>query len=191
MLTELFADQPQTGGTDVPASGATETLTLASGGGFPAVSAASGSQFHVADPAAPSELIAVTQTGPAWTVTRGAEGTTPVAHQGGWTARQVVTAGVLGSMVQAVDARAFGATSDGTTDDTAALTAWIGAVNQASGTFAVLPPDRYMISGPLPASQPEGDPWSSHPRRRLPQPLPEASTRTRCICRRSFVTLPR
>jgi hypothetical protein len=45
VLTELFADQPQTtitsGGTDAPAAGTTETLTPASGGGFPAVSAAS------------------------------------------------------------------------------------------------------------------------------------------------------
>jgi len=154
VLTELFADLPQTtvtsGGSDAPAAGTTETLTPASSGGFPVVSAASGSQFHIADPAAASELIAVTQTGAAWTVTRGAEGTVPVAHQAGWTARQVVTAGVLGSMVQVVNARAFGATGDGTSDDTAALTAWIGAVNQANATFAVLPPGQYMISGPLP-----------------------------------------
>lgn len=92
----------------------------------------------------------MTQTGAAWTVTRGAEGTVPVAHQAGWTALQVVTAGVLGSMVQVVNARAFGATGDGTSDDTTALTAWIGAVNQANATFAVLPPGQYMISGPLP-----------------------------------------
>jgi Pectate lyase superfamily protein len=154
VLTELFADLPRTtitsGGTDAPAAGTTETLTPGSGGGFPVVSAASGSQFHIADPAAASELIAVTQTGAAWTVTRGAEGTVPVAHQAGWTALQVVTAGVLGSMVQVVNARAFGATGDGTSDDTAALTAWIGAVNQANATFAVLPPGQYMISGPLP-----------------------------------------
>jgi hypothetical protein len=155
VLTELFADQPHTtitsGGTDAPAAGTTQTLTPAAGGGFPAVSAASSSRFHIADPAAPSELIAVTQTGPAWTVTRGAEGTTPVRHQAGWTARQVVTAAVLGSMVQVVDAKAFGAKGDGATDDTSALAAWIDAVGQASGAFAVLPPGRYMISGPLPA----------------------------------------
>jgi Pectate lyase superfamily protein len=154
MLTELFADQPQTtitsGGTDAPASGTAETLTPASGTGFPAVSAVSNSQFHIADPVAPSELIAVTQTGPVWTVTRGAEGTTPVAHEAGWTALQVVTAGVLGAMVQVVNAKAFGAKGDGTTDDTTSLTAWIGAINQANGTFAVLPPGQYMISGPLP-----------------------------------------
>lgn len=154
MLIELFADQPQTtiasGGTNVPAPGTTQTLTPVSGTGFPAVSAASNSQFHIADPAAPSELIAVTQTGAAWTVTRGAEGATPVSHQAGWTARQVVTAGMLGSMAQAVDAKAFGAKGDGATDDTSALAAWIDAINQASGTFAVLPPGRYMISGPLP-----------------------------------------
>jgi Pectate lyase superfamily protein len=155
VLTELFADQPQTtitsGGTDAPAAGTAQTLTPAPGGGFPAVSAASSSRFHIADPAAPSELIAVTQTGPTWAVTRGAEGTAPVAHQAGWTARQVVTAGVLGSMVQVVDARAFGATGDGTTDDTSALAAWIEEIGQASGTFAFLPPGQYMISGPLPA----------------------------------------
>jgi Pectate lyase superfamily protein len=157
VLTELFADQPQTtitsGGTDAPAAGTAETLTAASGGGFPAVSAASNSQFHIADPAAPSELIAVTQTGATWTVTRGAEGTTPVAHQAGWTARQVVTAAGLGSMVQVVNAKAFGAAGDGTTDDTSALTAWIDAIDQASasGAFAFLPPGQYMISGPLPA----------------------------------------
>lgn len=154
MLAEQFADQAQTtitsGGSDAPAAGTIETLIPASGGGFPVVSAASGSQFHIADPAAASELIAVTQTGPAWTVTRGAEGTVPVAHQAGWTARQVVTAGVLASMVQAVDARAFGARGDAVSDDTSALAAWIDAINQASGTFAVLPPGRYMISGPLP-----------------------------------------
>jgi hypothetical protein len=154
VLTELFADQPQTtitsGGTDAPAAGTAQTLTPASGRGFPAVSAASNSQFHIADPAAPTELIAVTQTGPTWAVTRGAENTTPVRHTAGWTARQVVTAAVLGSMVQVVDARAFGAKGDGTTDDTSALAAWIDAIGRASGTFAVLPPGRYMISGPLP-----------------------------------------
>jgi hypothetical protein len=57
VLTELFADRPQTtitsGGTDAPASGTTETLTPVPGTGFPAVSPASGSQFHIADPAAP------------------------------------------------------------------------------------------------------------------------------------------
>lgn len=64
MLTELFGDQPQptitSGGTDAPAAGTTETLTPA--------------------------LIAVTQAGSTWTVTRGVEGTTPVTHQAGFTA---------------------------------------------------------------------------------------------------------
>jgi Pectate lyase superfamily protein len=154
VLTELFADEPQTtiisGGNDAPASGTNQTVTPASCGGFPEVSAASNSRFHIADPAAPGELIAVNQTGQAWAVTRGAEGTTPVPHQAGWTARQVVTAAVLGSMVQVVDARAFGAKGDGTSDDTLALAAWIDAIDQGSGTYAVLPPGQYMISGPLP-----------------------------------------
>jgi hypothetical protein len=155
VLTELFANQPQTtitsGGTDAPAAGTTQTLTPASGSVFPAVSAASHSQFHIADPADPSELIAVTQTGSTWTVTRGAEGTAPVRHQAGWTALQVVTAGALRAMVQVLDAKAFGAKGDGNADDTSALSAWIDAIDQADGTFAFLPPGRYMISGPLPA----------------------------------------
>jgi hypothetical protein len=52
---------------------------------------------------------------------------------------------------QVVDAKAYGAKGDGSSDDTAALAAWIGAINQAPGVVAFLPPGRYMISAPLPA----------------------------------------
>jgi hypothetical protein len=61
-------------------------------------------QFHVADTATgkTSEIIAVTNvSGTTWTVTRGAENTTPVAHSAGFTVVQVVTAGALGGMLQA------------------------------------------------------------------------------------------
>ena len=76
------------------------------------------SQFHVADAAsgASSEIIAVTNvSGTTWTVTRGAESTTPVAHASGFTVYQVVTAG----WYSAVDVPAsrtiqsFGAQVDG------------------------------------------------------------------------------
>ena len=46
-----------------------------------------------------SEIIAVTNvSGTTWTVTRGAESTTPVTHSAGFTIQQVVTAGFLGSV---------------------------------------------------------------------------------------------
>ena len=101
---ELFANTPVTtvtsGGTDAPVSGTVETWTVASAAEFPA--AATGvTQFHVGDPAATSEMIAVTNvSGTTWTVTRGAEGSTPVTHSAGFTIQQVGTAGVLGSFAQ-------------------------------------------------------------------------------------------
>ena len=49
------------------------------------------SQFHVADAAAPTEIIVVTNvSGTTWTVTRGADSTTPVTHTAGFTIYQVV-----------------------------------------------------------------------------------------------------
>jgi len=79
------------GGTDAPAGGTTETWAVAGSGPFPAAVAGS-TQFHVYDPAMPSELIAVTNAaGSTWTVTRGAASTTPVAHASGFTVQQNVT----------------------------------------------------------------------------------------------------
>jgi hypothetical protein len=49
-----------------------------------------------------------------------------------------------------IDAKAFGAVGDGTTNDTTALGEWIDAINQAPGEVAFLPPGRYMIDAPLP-----------------------------------------
>lgn len=85
-------------GTDAPAPGTVETWTVASSGTFPAVSssATQPTQIHVSDPALASEIILVTNiSGLNWTVTRGAEGTTPLAHQSGFTIKQVVTSGGL------------------------------------------------------------------------------------------------
>ena len=104
MATELFnANRATTtvssGGTDAPSGGATETWTVVSSAMFGAA-VTSVSQFHVADPAAPSEIIAVTAvSGTTWTVTRGAESTTPVTHSAGFTVYQVTTAGWLGSLL--------------------------------------------------------------------------------------------
>ncbi len=103
MVTETFANLPSTtvssGGTDAPAGGTQETWTVAASTSFPA--AATGvTQFHISDPAQPSEIVAVTNvSGTTWTVTRGAESTTPVMHTAGFGVKQVVTAGFLGGLV--------------------------------------------------------------------------------------------
>ena len=109
MAVEEFANQPLTavtsGGGTAPTSGTIETWTVASPSGFP--TAASGiSQFHVADTTAgrSGEIIAVTNTaGATWTVTRGAEGTATTQHAAGFTVYQVITAGALSGMLQAVN----------------------------------------------------------------------------------------
>ena len=100
MPVEIYANLPQTtvssGGTTTPAAGTTETWTVSSSLSFPAASntATPPTQFQVSDPSLASEIIAVTNvSSTTWTVTRGAEGTTPVAHAVGFTVKQVVTAG--------------------------------------------------------------------------------------------------
>ena len=105
-MTELFSENLATasvlsGGTDAPAALTTETWLVSSSAMFGA--AVSGvSQFHVADQAAPSETIKVSNvSGDTWTVVRGAEGTVPVQHQPGFAVYQVVTTGFLGSVLTA------------------------------------------------------------------------------------------
>jgi hypothetical protein len=107
VATEVFANDPSgivtSGGTGVPAAGTQETWTLAAYASFPAASAAASppTQFHITDIAAPAELITVSNTsGATWTVTRGAEGTAPLAHAPPFTVVQVTTAGFLGGLAQ-------------------------------------------------------------------------------------------
>jgi DNA-binding transcriptional regulator YdaS (Cro superfamily) len=107
VAVEVFANLPlavvASGGTGSPAGGTTETWTVASSAAFPAVSASATppTQCHVADISANTEIITVTNiTGNTWTVTRGAEGTTPVAHVAGFTVYQVTTAGFLNGVAQ-------------------------------------------------------------------------------------------
>lgn len=85
------------GGTDAPASGTVQTWTVASSASFPAASNATSppTQFHVQenDAQRQTEIIAVTHvSGTTWTVVRGDEGTTPVAHPAGFTVVQTITA---------------------------------------------------------------------------------------------------
>jgi hypothetical protein len=154
--TELFtANRASTtvssGGTGAASPGATETWTVASSAQFGA--AATGvSQFHVADQAAPTEIIAVTNvSGTTWTVTRGAEGTTPVTHSAGFTVYQVVSAGALTQLfvVDWLDvATMFGADPAGTADSTSAVSAALAALPAGGGTV-YFPAGTYKLSGPL------------------------------------------
>jgi peptidoglycan/xylan/chitin deacetylase (PgdA/CDA1 family) len=109
MPVELFSNQGQTtvtnGGTTAPSIGTVETWTVTSSASFPpalsGVSTGTGAfwVFHVTDPAAPSESVMVTNVaGTTWTVTRGADGTTPVTHAPGFTVQNTVPASVLTAM---------------------------------------------------------------------------------------------
>jgi len=145
---EIFASNRamttvSSGGTDAPSSGTSESWTVATSAGFPtpASGATPPTVFHIADPAAPSEMITVTAiSGTTWTVTRGAESTTPVTHTAGFTVYQVVTTGGLGGFLQsannladvanATTARANLGITSGTTGGTASF----GLVPVATGT---------------------------------------------------------
>lgn len=148
---EIFANQAMTtvsaGGTTALAAGTTETWTVASSSGFPAASSSARPPtfFRVEDPAASSEVIAVTNvSGTTWTVTRGAEGTAPVAHSTGFTVKNVVTAAALESMVQSPQVfRVYpsgdpsGATdADNISEAIAALYAYDGGTVKLSGGLA-------------------------------------------------------
>lgn len=134
-LTELFAADRATttvssGGTDAPSSGTTEMWTVASSAMFGA--AATGvSQFHVADPVAPSEIIAVTNvSGTTWTVTRGADSTTPVTHTAGFTIYQVVPYSWLATIPSSSSPLAL--TAGGTGVSAASDAALLGDLGAAS-----------------------------------------------------------
>jgi len=155
MALELFANSAFTtvtaGGTSAPASGTTEAWTVASSAAFPALAggAQPATQFHVADPVTATELVAVTAVaGTTWTVTRGAEGTTPVTHAPGFTARQVVSAAVFTQMLgNNPNVLAYGADPTGTVNSTAAIQA---ALNDCPpGQVVLLPYGLYLVSSPI------------------------------------------
>lgn len=164
MAVEVFGNLPATtvtsGGTDAPAAGTQETWTVGSSSSFPAVSSTGTppTQCHVADIADNSEMIAVTNiSGTTWTVTRGAEGSTPVAHTAGFTVYQVTSAGAF-TQLRAVDwlnvVTMFGADPTGTGDSSAALLAAISAAGvpaaapapPGNGTVYVPGPGTYIVS---------------------------------------------
>lgn len=155
MVTELFTNLPSTtvssGGTDAPAGGTQETWTVAGSASFPpAVTGVS--QFHISDPAQQSEIMTVTNvSGTTWTVTRGAESTTPVTHSAGFTVKQVVTAGFLGSLSPVSGQYLCPPTSyaPGTQTSLTTTSTTFGAVsstNVNTGTFSAPPSGSVVVT---------------------------------------------
>ena len=146
------------GGTTAPSAGTVQTLTL-SGSTFPAISstATPATIAYAGDPAAPSEVFLITNvSGSTATVTRGADGTTPVTHAAGFTLDQVLSRASLKALQGAgfgkalVQANNYCA-GDGVTDDTAGMQAAINAVFAGAGLGlgGVYCPDQYLISSSL------------------------------------------
>ena len=159
LAVEVFANIPTTtvssGGTTAPAAGTVETWTVASSTGFPAVSSSATppTQCHVADVALNSEMILVTNiSGTTWTVTRGAEGTTPVAHGAGFTIYQVVTAGAY-TQLRGTDwlnvVTQFGADPTGVADSTTAIQNAINALSATAGGVVYLPAGTFKVTTTL------------------------------------------
>lgn len=83
------------GGTTTPASGTSEVWTSTTLTAFAAIISPN-TECRIYDPAAPSEIIIVTNvSGSNVTVTRGAEGTATVTHAVGHTFTSILTAGGL------------------------------------------------------------------------------------------------
>ena len=158
LAVEIFSNVPTTtvssGGTTAPASGTQETWTVASSTGFPAASSSATppTQFHVADVALNSEMISVINvSGTTWTVIRGDEGTTPVAHGAGFTIYQVVSAGAY-KQLRNTDwlnvVTQFAADPTDTADSTTAINNALTALPTGGGTV-YFPAGTYKLTGAL------------------------------------------
>jgi polygalacturonase len=116
--------------------------------------------FHGNDSNAPSELFQVISSpgglsaGQSWTVIRGAEGTTPVAHAAGFTVNLVASAGDLGGTMPVYNVRAwpFNAPAAGGTADTGdgtAIQAALTACDANGGGIVYVPQGVYVCAQTL------------------------------------------
>ncbi len=155
MPGEIFASNLPTttvtsGGT--AATSGTQTWTVASSSLFPVASSSLElpTQFHVADAlsSAASEIIAVTNvSGTTWTVTRGAEGTTPVSHAAGFTVYQVLTSGGMAAFSQSpYNLNNYGADPTGTSFSDTALGNIMTAMGSKPGTVTCSIPGTYKFA---------------------------------------------
>lgn len=152
---ELFTNRGATtvssGATDAPASLTQQNWTVASSATFPAASSSATppTMFHVVDPALPTEIIRVTNvSGTTWTVIRGVQGTTPVAHASGCTLTNVVTGTTLTRFTEGyLNVLEYGLVNDGSTDNTSALNTLLGTYAPTRGGVIFFPPGNYAFTG--------------------------------------------
>ena len=153
MALEVFANNGtaviSSGGTDAPVAGTVESWTL-SGSTLPAVSvsATPPTWCYVTDQVNDSEKMLVTNiSGSTATVTRGADGTTPVAHTTGFTVNQVATRASLGALQSPAwlnVATWFSADPTGAADSTTAIQNALNAA--ASGDVVYLPAGTFLLN---------------------------------------------
>ncbi len=139
------------GGTDAPSSGTVENWTITSSSGFPTSLTSGASEFHIADVVATSEKILVTAiSSGTWTVTRGAESTTPVAHAANFTIEQVVTAGDFSAVIGGGSSSGLNPSGDTTgVSDAAIISNAITALPSTGGTIVMNPGNWYLQPGAL------------------------------------------
>ena len=151
-----------TGGTTAPGSGTSENWSsVAITGAFPTASTTTQPpvQFTVCDPALPAEKMLVTSGSGAvgaqsWTVTRGAEGTTPVGHQAGFAIVQVTGAAWLNPLAQSASAIVYvNCDYTGAADATAAINTAIASLPTMPNGYLAgvvqLGPGVVKVNGPV------------------------------------------
>lgn len=145
-------------------SGTTETWTVSVTSAFPVAKAGVGGGafplsvagvigFHAVDPVLPAEKFLVTAapggTGTlTWAVTRGADGTAPVAHAAGFAVVPVVSAWTLGNIppMRTVTSPRYGAMGDGSTNDTAAIQNALNDAAAEGGGKVYIPAGTFNVS---------------------------------------------
>jgi len=133
MAQYQYANNPQTVLAGAVTAGDT-SISVASGALFPTA----GRFTIIVD----SELMAVTGVeGTVWTVERGSEGTAAAAHNNNAAVTGILTRASLFSASHA-DVRSYGATGNGTTDDTAAI-----QKAADSGDHVYFPKGTYLLHG--------------------------------------------
>lgn len=156
MARDLFTNQASTtvaASKTAPAAGTTESWTVASSSSFPSASNSANpvTEFYVSDPAAPTELILVTNvSGTTWSVTRGADGTTPVTHSAGFTIKNVIPAKWLQRLEDRLkseefNVKDFGALGDDSNDDWGGIQGALNAARDNDGGTVYIPKGEYRL----------------------------------------------
>jgi hypothetical protein len=196
-LTNQGSGTVTSGGTTAPAQGTSETWTVTAANAFPGVSVAAGNVFRVIDPAQMTEIMVVTAapggtgSGQSWTVTRGAESTTPVAHAAGFTVSEIVTAGFLNKLLQGQpttgqDALVFATTAGGSV--------LACAMSPAAGTDAAGNGFALGYTGPVQniaynSSPAVAEGWHSIPFPTTPTPVPTGQARWKLLAENNMICL--